>query len=186
MRRRKSSRASASRRLNRQGKGSHSKARSAEPDPGQHPRRERLQELGDRAGDVDVALSRGQPVDAGPHRLADRAQGALLGGREPRRALSAGAGLAVDATDQRPEPERDEDERAVDEEVEQVGEDVVVEEVEAERGQRGGGLAGREQEQQGAVADDVGLGDEAEAGDHDHVGEAEREPELLGLRAGRG
>ena len=32
----------------------------------------------------------------------------------------------------------------------------------------------------GAVADDVGLGDEADPGDHDHVGEAERQPELLG------
>ena len=46
-----------------------------------------------------------------------------------------------------------------------------------------GGLAGREDEEQRAVADDVGLDDEADAGDHHHVGESEREPELLGLRA---
>ena len=107
----------------------------SQPNPGQHPRRERLEELGDRAGHVDLALGGGQPVDAGPHRCADRAKGPLLGGREPRRALSAGAGPAVDATAQRPEPERDEHEAAVDEEVEQVGEYVFVEEVEAERGQ---------------------------------------------------
>ena len=48
---------------------------------------------------------------------------------------------------------------AVDEEVEQVDEDVLVEEVEAERAERGGGLAGGEHQQQRPVADDVGLGD---------------------------
>ena len=36
----------------------------------------------------------------------------------------------------------------------------------------------------GPVADDVGLGDQADAGDHDHVGEAERQPELLGAVRG--
>ena len=59
-----------------------------------------------------------------------------------------------------------------------------IEEVEAERAERGGGLAGGEDQQQRPVADDVGLDDQADAGDHDHVGEAERQPELLlGLRA---
>ena len=72
------------------GEGQPLEGAQAEPDPGQDPRRDRGQELGDRAGDVDVALGGGQPVDAGRHRLADRAQGALLGGREPRRAPSAG------------------------------------------------------------------------------------------------
>ena len=52
----------------------------AELDAGQHPRRDGGKELGHRAGDVDVTLGGRQPVDAGPHRLADRAQSALLGG----------------------------------------------------------------------------------------------------------
>ena len=73
------------------GEGQPLEGAQAEPDPRQHPRRDRAEELGDRAGDVDVALRRGQAVEAGRHRRADRAQGALLGGREPRRALSAGA-----------------------------------------------------------------------------------------------
>ena len=58
-----------------------------------------------------------------------------------------------------------------------------VDEEEAERAERGGGLAGGEDQQQRPVADDVGLGDQADPGDHDHVGEGQRQPEvLLGVR----
>ena len=38
----------------------------------------------------------------------------------------------------------------------------------------------------GAVADDVGLREQADPGDHDHVGEAERQPELLVAVGGAG
>ena len=41
------------------------------------------------------------------------------------------------------------------------------------------GLADGEQSNSG-VADNIGLGDQADTRDHDHVGEAESEPELLG------
>ena len=53
----------------------------------------------------------------------------------------------------------------------------------AERAERGGGLPGGEDEQQRPVADHVHLRDQADAGDHDHVGEGQRQPEvLLGVR----
>ena len=51
---------------------------------------------------------------------------------------------------------------AVDEEVQQVDEDVLVEEVEAERAERRGGLADGEDDQERAIADHVGLGDDAD------------------------
>jgi hypothetical protein len=44
------------------------------------------------------------------------------------------------------------DEEPVHEEVQEIREDVLVEEIEAERAQRRGGLARRQDEQQGAVA----------------------------------
>ena len=80
----------------------------------------------------------------------------------PGARLQPGRGGRADPAGQRPEPEREQGQEAVDEEVEQVDEDVFVEEVEAERAERGGGLAGGEDEQQRPVADDVGLGDEAD------------------------
>ena len=150
---------------------------------GQHPRREGAQELGDGAGDVEVALGRGQPVDARGHRRADRAQGALLSGREPWRAPSAGGGGSADPARQHPEVEREQRQEAVDEEVQQVVEDLFVDQEEGEGAERGGGLAGGEDQQQRPVADDVGLRDQADPGDHHHVGEGERQPEvLLGVR----
>ena len=46
-----------------------------------------LEELGDWAGDVDVALRRGEAVDAGRHRLADRAEGARSAAEAAARAF---------------------------------------------------------------------------------------------------
>ena len=89
--RRKSSRASRVEAAEAPREGQPLEGAQAEPDPAQDRCGEtRGEELGDRAGDVDVALGRGQAVEARAHRLAERAQGALLGGREPRRAPSAG------------------------------------------------------------------------------------------------
>ena len=73
----------------------------------------------------------------------------------------------------------DERQEAVDEEVEQVDEDVGSKTKKASAAERGGRLAGREDQQQRPVADHVGLRQQADPGDHHHVGEAEREPELL-------
>jgi hypothetical protein len=141
------------------------------------------QELGDRPGDVDLALGARQAVDPRRHRPADRAQGPAFG---PSEAWRAGARFerAIDPSGEDVEPERRQDQRAVDQGAQQVGEDVALEQEEGQRGARGGGLAGGEEEQQRPVADDVGLGDHADAGDHNHVGEAERQPEVL-LRVGR-
>ena len=141
------------------GEGQPLEGAQAELEPGQDPRRDRAEEVGHRPGDVDVALGRGQAVDARRHRRADRAQGALLSGRKPRRALSTGVDGAADAAGQDPEPEREQRQEAVDEEVEQVDEDVFLDQEEGERAERGGGLAGGEDQQQRPVADDVGLGD---------------------------
>ena len=63
------------------GKGQPLESAQPQPQAGQDARRGRGEELGHRAGDLDLALRRWQPVDAGRHRLADRAQGALLSGR---------------------------------------------------------------------------------------------------------
>ncbi len=139
------------------GEGQPLEGPQAESQARQHAGRDRAQEVGDRPGDVDVALGGRQAVDARRHRRADRAQGALLSGREPWRALSTGVGRTADAAGQDPEPEREQRQEAVDEEVEQVDEDVFLDQEEGERAERGGGLADGEDEQQGAVADDVGL-----------------------------
>ena len=80
----------------------------------------------------------------------------------PGGAPSTGVGGAADPAGQRPEPERGDRQEAVDEEVQEVDEDVFVDEEEGEGGQRGGGLAGGEDQQQRPVADDVGLGDQAD------------------------
>src|SRR5438045_1323120 len=79
-------------------------------------------------------------------------------------------------------PARGADEETIDDEVQEVREDVLVEGVEAERGERRGRLPRSEHEQQRPVANDVEGGDEADARDDDHVGESEREPKLLGAR----
>ena len=108
------------------GEGQPLEGAQAEPDPASASRGE--SEVRNSATGPETSTSRsaaGRPSSAGRHRLADRAQGALLGGREPRRALSAGGRRAADAAGQRPEPERQQRQEAVDEEVEQVDEDVV-------------------------------------------------------------
>ena len=180
MRRRKSSRAPRSRRLKRQGKGSHSKARRPslirEQDAGRDASR------GTRPTGPETSTSRsaaGRPSRPGAIASQIALRVRCSAAESPGGRCQPGAAGAVDAAGQRPEPERQQRQEAVDEEVEQVDEDVLVEEVEAERAERGGGLAGGQHEQQRPVADDVGLGDEADAGDHDHVGEGERQPELL-------
>ncbi len=86
----------------------------AELDPSQEAGRDRGQELGDRAGHLDLALRRRQTVDARRHRRADRAQGALLSGGEPWRALSTGVDRAADPTRERPQPQSQQGEEAVD------------------------------------------------------------------------
>jgi hypothetical protein len=78
-----------------------------------------------------------------------------------------------------PEVERDDGEEAVHDEVEEVDEHIAVEGVEAERPQRRGRLAGGEHEQDRPVADDVGLHQHADPGNDHHVGECERQPEVL-------
>ncbi len=56
-------------------------------------------------------------------------------------------GAAPYASCQRPEPEREQRQRAVDEEVEQVDEDVFLDQEEGERGERGGASRRRGEDQ---------------------------------------
>ena len=93
------------------------------------------------ATDVDAARRRLRPARPA---AAARRPGAIASANARRirssAALSPGARLQdgaaglADPAGERPEQQRDADQEAVDEEVEQVGEDVVVEQVEAERG----------------------------------------------------
>src|ERR1044072_1328264 len=138
-------------RLKRPGKGSHSKVR--------RPRRTRVRTRGESEvrnwpTGPETSTSRsaaGSPSTAGGHRSGDGAKRARLGGGHPRRALSAGVG-AVDLAAQRPKPKRRQSQEAIDEEVEQVDENVLVEDEETKRAKRGGRLAGRQAHPQKAVA----------------------------------
>ena len=146
--RRKSSRAPASRRLKRQGNGSHSKARS----PSRSRRRTRGEtEARNSATGPETSTSRsaaGRPSMPGAIAAQIALRVRCSAAESPGERLQPGVGGPADPAGQRPEPEREQREEAVDEEVEQVDEDVLVEEEEAERGERGGGLAGREHQQQ--------------------------------------
>ena len=85
--RRKSSRAPGSRRLKRQGKGSHSKARRPSLSRARLRGESEREEARRPAPETSTSRSAaGRPSMPGRHRLADRAQGALLGGGKPRRA----------------------------------------------------------------------------------------------------
>ncbi len=83
--------------------------------------------MGDRVHGPGRGLSAGsggKRAEAGRLGFGECAKGPRLGGTEPRRAPSERRRGVADPSGERVEQQRDADEEAVDEEVEEVGEDV--------------------------------------------------------------